>query len=92
MRPELAETIALQVLAHVAGDEDLLPRFVAETGLDGSDMAARAGEPEFQAGVLDFLLADEEALVAYCDGAGIKPEDIMRARQSLPGGTLPHWT
>jgi hypothetical protein len=34
---------ALQALAHVAGDEDMGPRFLALTGMDADALRANAG-------------------------------------------------
>jgi hypothetical protein len=43
-RPD-PETLALRALAHIAGDEVLLPRFIALSGLDGASLKAGAGDP-----------------------------------------------
>jgi hypothetical protein len=53
---------------------------------------ARAADPEFLGFVLDFLLSDEAALVAFAEEAGIAPDRPLRARAALPGGELPNWT
>lgn len=55
-------------------------------------MRARAGDPEFLGFVLDFLLSDEAALVAFAEESGLSPDRPLRARAALPGGQLPHWT
>jgi hypothetical protein len=44
-------------------------------------------DPHFQAGVLDFVLADESLLVAFAANEGLDPAAIMRARAALPGFT-----
>ena len=90
-RPQ-AEALAVQALAWMAGDADLMGRFLAMTGAGPADVRARAGEPEFLGFVLDFLLADEAALVAFAHAENIRPEAPMRARAALPGGELPNWT
>ncbi len=97
MRPEpmarpQAEALAVQALAWMAGDADLVGRFLAATGAGPTDLRARAAEPDFLGFVLDFLLADEAALVAFAAAEHIRPELPMRARAALPGGALPHWT
>ncbi len=97
MRPEpiarpQAEALAVSALAWMAGDADLIGRFLAATGAGPGDLRTRAAEPEFLGFVLDFLLADEAALVAFATSHGIHPEQPMRARAALPGGDLPNWT
>ena len=97
MRPEpmarpQAEALAVQALVWMAGDADLVGRFLAATGAGPADLRARAAEPEFLGVVLDFLLSDEAALVAFAAAENIRPELPMRARAALPGGELPHWT
>ncbi len=86
MKQERAETIALMALAHLAADEDLLHRFLGESGMDGGDLRKAAEEPGTLVGVLDFFLCDEARLLAFAAAAGLKPEEPLRARYALPGG------
>lgn len=90
-RPQ-AEALAVRALAWMAGDTELVGRFLAMTGAGPDDLRARAAEPEFLGFVLDFLLSDEPALVAFAAAQNIRPEQPMRARAALPGGDLPNWT
>ena len=90
-KPE-AEALAVQALAWMAGDAELIGRFLASTGSGLGDLRVRAADPEFLGFVLDFLLADETALIAFAAAENIRPELPMRARAALPGGDLPHWT
>ncbi len=92
MARENAETLALQALGWIAADDDLSGRFLASAGAAPSDLRARAADPEFLGFVLDFLLADEDALVAFAASASIQPDAALRARAALPGGDLPNWT
>ncbi len=89
---ETAETLAMQALAWIAGNDELLPVFMGSTGADAADMKQRAGEPEFLGSVLDFLLMDDDWVVAFCDQAQLGYDAPMRARQALPGGADMHWT
>lgn len=105
MRPELmaepmagsmarpkAEALAVRALAWMACDAELVGRFLAMTGAGPGDLRSRAAEPEFLGFVLDFLLSDEVALIAFAAAENIRPEQPMRARAALPGGDLPNWT
>lgn len=92
MSQDRAEALAADALAWLAGDEDLLTGFLGTTGAGIEDLRARAGEPEFLGFVLDFLLSDEGALLAYCAARRLPPETPAHARAILPGGAVPNWT
>jgi len=91
-RQDSAETLALQALAWLAGQEDLMPVFLGATGASASDLAAGAEEPEFLASVLDFPLQDDAWIIAFCDAQGLPYTAPMQARAFLPGGQATHWT
>ncbi len=92
MKNEQAETIALHALAWIAGHEELLPLFLGATGASLADLRRQAPEPAFQASVLDFLTMEDAWVIAFCDALGLKYEDPIRARQTLPGAGHVHWT
>ncbi len=87
-----AETLAVHALSWIAGQEEQLAAFLGAAGASASDVRDRAADPEFLGFLLDFLLADESALLEFCTELGIKPDRPARARAALPGGDLPHWT
>lgn len=89
---EFAETLALNALAWLVGNDELLPVFLGATGTSAEELRARAGEPDFLVATLDFLLMDDAWIVAFCDAAGYAYADPLAARQALPGGTETHWT
>jgi hypothetical protein len=91
-KQDLAETVALQALGWLAGNEDLLPVFLAATGASTSDLAESAGQPAFLGSILDFLLQDDAWVVGFCDAANLPYDAPMRARAALPGGEQIHWT
>jgi len=91
-RQDSAETIGLQALGWLAGNEDLLPLFLGATGASGSDLVAGAGNVTFLASVLDFLLMDDAWVISFCDAAGLPYPALMQARAALPGGEQIHWT
>ena len=78
-----AETLALQVLAHVAGDPALGPRFLDLTGLDAPGLRQRAAAPETLAAVLDFIMRHEADMLACAQAIGVKPETIAAAARTL---------
>lgn len=92
LRQDSAETIALQALGWLAGNDELLPVFLGSTGAALSDLVAGAGDPVFLASVLDFLLMDDAWVVACCDAQGLPYPALMEARAAFPGGAQFHWT
>ena len=92
MNAERAAELATDGLIWLAGRPEDMARFLAATGAGLGDLRRRAGEPEFLGFVLDFLLGDEELARDFAQGAGLAPEDALRARMLLPGGALPSWT
>ena len=81
---EDAQAVALQAIAFIAGDEELLPRFVGLTGCGQDEIRGRIGEDSFLGGVLDFILGDEATLLAFAEASGLSPEAPMAARARLP--------
>ena len=92
MQQETAEQYALTALAWLVAEEDLLPVFMGATGADEADLRARAGDADFLASVLDFLMMDDAWVMRFCDAAGLAYEIPMRARQAFPGGADVSWT
>jgi len=81
-----APELALRALAFLTQDEDRVTRFLALTGLDGSEVRNLLGERAFQLAVLDHLAGDEALLLAFCEAESLPPEAVGRARRSLGGG------
>ena len=92
LNAEAAELLALQALGWLASQPERIGAFLSMTGAASDDIRARAKDPEFLGFVLDFLLADEAALIEFCEDENISPDRPMRARAALPGGDLPNWT
>lgn len=89
---EAAETVAMQALAWLAGNDELLPVYLGATGASEMDLRARVAEPEFLLSVLDFLMMDDAWVIAFCDEQLISYDSPMQARHALPGGAATHWT
>lgn len=80
-----AETLGLKALAFLAAARDDFQRFFQLAGLDVETVRKHAGEPEFLAGVLDFLLGHESLLTAFCADESIDPHQVHLARHELAG-------
>lgn len=89
---EAAETLGLQVLGWLVGNDDLMPVFQGSTGASEADIRGRATDPVFLGAVLDFLMMDDAWVIGFCDEHGLPYERIMQARAALPGGEQVNWT
>jgi Protein of unknown function (DUF3572) len=84
---DAGQAMALQALAFLAADSDLLDGFLATTGLHLGDVRDLAADIDFQAGVLDYVLANEPLLISFAVDSGVRPQDIVAARSRLPGAS-----
>ena len=82
---ENAQLIAVEGLSFIANDEEMLVRFMNLAGLAPDDLRVAAGEPEFLAGVLSFLMEHEALLLAFASSAGIPPNHVAGAHLTLSG-------
>lgn len=81
-----AEQIAIHALSFIAGNHELLSRFLAVTGISDRHIRRAAQEPGFLAGVLQFVLAHEPTLEHFCAESGIEPARVAAAPAVLPFG------
>jgi hypothetical protein len=86
MNTEQAETIALQALAYLIKDEELLEQFLTTSGLSPDDLKKKFNDPQLLGGVLDAILSDDAVLLAFCNTVSLSPETLIKARKTLPGG------
>ncbi|MBX3580929.1 MAG: DUF3572 domain-containing protein [Rhizobiaceae bacterium] len=89
-RRENAEALAIQALAFIAADPELLPRFLAITGIEASAIRLAAREPGFLAGVVQFIAAHEPTLLRFSEETGIPPQKLTGALRDLPFGDDGH--
>ena len=85
MRREAAESLAVQALGFLAGEPERLARFLALTGIGPDRIRAAAATPGFLAGVLDHVGSEDALVTAFAAEAGIKPEEVEKARRTLNG-------
>ncbi len=78
-----AERIGIEALGFLAAEPAMMTRFFALSGYDPGDVRAAAASPDFLAGVLEFLLGDESALLVFAGNNGLDPDEIAKARQTL---------
>lgn len=83
MTADEAETIAAQALAYIAGDEDLLLRFMALSGLTLDEIRQNISDSGLLGGALRFLTDHEPDAKAFCQSAGLEPGRAALAREVL---------
>lgn len=82
---QAAEAVAINGLTFIAADTVLWPRFLALTGIDQSQLRDAARASGFLPGVLDFILAHQPTLEAFCEAQQLEPQTVSDARQLLTG-------
>ena len=82
-----AEDTAIAVLVWLAGEPELMGRFLALTGLEASNLREAAREPGFLVGVLGFLMNHEPTLMEFCAASSTRPEEVSRAFHVLGGAS-----
>jgi len=75
--------LALAALAATISDERRAQRFIDLTGIGTDELRRRAGEPDLLAALLRFLEAHEPDLMSVSEQLGVKPADLVEARQQL---------
>ena len=85
-----AEALAIRALGFVAADPELLPRFLAISGIEAGSIRQAAREPGFLAGVLPFIAAHEPTLMRFSEESGIPPQQVSAALRALPFGDDGH--
>ena len=78
-----AETLALSALAATLTDERRAQRFLDLSGIDTEELRRRAAEPALLAALLRFLEAHEPDLIDVAGAIGVKPEELVVAREEL---------
>lgn len=78
-----AETLALSALAATLTDERRARRFLDLSGIDTEELRLRAAEPALLAALLRFLEAHEPDLIDVADAMGVKPAELVVAREDL---------
>lgn len=83
-----AEILALHAVAFIAQRDNVLQQLIVQTGMAPSTLRERTNDPEFLAGVVDFLLSNEQLLLEFCKFEKLAPARLLRILQKLPGATI----
>ncbi|MGB3721780.1 MAG: DUF3572 family protein [Pacificimonas sp.] len=82
-----SETKAILVIAHIASDQALRDRFLDLSGVTPAELRAGVETEAVQMAALDFLAGHEPDLIACAGALGVRPEDLMDARNMLGATT-----
>ena len=77
------QIVALSALAATLADPRRAERLLALTGIGPADLRERAGDPDLLAAVIRFLENHEPDLVEVAETIGVKPSDLVAAREAL---------
>ena len=83
-----AEETAAAILGWLANEPDMLGRFLALSGVQPNQMRDAVNDPGFLAGMIDFLMAHEPTLLAFCEATETKPETVAAAWHHYSGPGL----
>jgi len=92
MTSQEAEIYALKVTNWLISNKDLLDVFMSSTGVSEATIKSDFHDGVFLAAILDFLLLDDNWVIAACDAMKLEPEAMQTARLLLPGGERVNWT
>lgn len=75
--------LAIAGLGFLASDEDRLGDFLSLSGLSVDGLRAAAAKPEFLVAVLEHILQDESAVIAFAANENLDPALIAPALRQL---------
>ena len=77
------ETIAILVIGHIVSDTAMRARFLDLSGITPQELRTGIESAAVQTAALDFLAGHEPDLLACAAGLGLRPEDLVTARDQL---------
>jgi len=78
-----AEALALSALAATFTDERRAQRFLDLSGIGTDELRERAGDADLLAALLRFLEGHEPDLLDVAGAIGVKPQELVAAREEL---------
>tara|TARA_B100000925_G_C21940451_1_gene444355 strand:+ start:200 stop:478 length:279 start_codon:yes stop_codon:yes gene_type:complete len=92
MTSQEAEIYALKVTNWLLSNQDILGVFMSSTGVSEATIRSNFHDGVFLIAVLDFVLLDDNWVIAACDAMQLEPDVMNSARLLLPGGERVNWT
>ncbi|TRW97755.1 DUF3572 family protein [Paracoccus sp. M683] len=84
-----AQAIAADALSFIAADGEMTAAMLAVSGLQVGDLRKAAEGPDFGIFLLDFILQDDQRVLAFAASQGVRPESVLHARDLLTHGGRP---
>jgi hypothetical protein len=89
--------MAVQAMEWLCAQDDLLARFLGESGASPQDLRVQLGQPGgpdtgFLSALLDTILARDSDVIACAAALGIRPEALAQGAMVLAGPASRHWT
>ena len=78
MKRQQAEQIAEQALTFLANRPENLQQFLTASGLDASELIARAEDNDIRSAVVGFVAGDESLAKAFSEDHGLKPGQLLQ--------------
>lgn len=78
-----AQTLALNAVQFILSDDEYTHGFIAATGIAANDLKSLISDADFLLGVLDYLMAREDVLLAFCENIDADPEHVVRLHQKI---------
>jgi hypothetical protein len=78
-----SQALALAALGWLLESESRAQRLLALTGLTPDELRGGLGDPAQLGAVLEFLCAHQPDLLAAAEALGVKPQELVAARESL---------
>lgn len=78
-----AREIAEDALGFIASDSEMTLAMLDASGLQAADLRRAASQPEFGQFLLDFILQQDDRVLAFAKSQSISPETVLYARDLL---------
>jgi len=78
MKRQQAEQIAERALTFLANRPENLQQFLTASGLDASELIAKAEDPDIKSAVLGFVAGDESLAKEFSEGEGLKAGQLLQ--------------
>ncbi|MEM8744567.1 MAG: DUF3572 family protein [Pseudomonadota bacterium] len=83
LSPDAAQDISVQALTFIAGDPEILSRFLGATGYTAESLHAPDTRERIPLAALDFLMGAEDLLLTFAANAGLDPAVVAGAHHTL---------
>ena len=74
MDAKKAESVALAAVQWLAGNDEMLPLFLQQSGGSAADLGEAIGDQSLWLAVLDFMLMDDAMIRDFAASTGVSPD------------------